>query len=455
MANGYRKNGFLEIKFNDDRTQAIATIQPPAPGGEAVTASEILERLKSMGVTYGVREQAILDAIHKVLETHQQVGGVVVAQGAIPTDGLDAKVRYRLPIELLSQPLPKLPDAAGLPDWFSLDPAKMVKADEELAAIIPPQPGTPGKTLTWPIQAIAPKPGKPAALSAGANVRVSTDGTRLSAALDGYACLQGEQLTIHALRILPDSVDGGAHSFAAGAVFQGDVQNAQVRVGTFAAIRGKARDVTIRAHGDVILHRAENCNIIAGGCVYVLETLANCQVNTRKKVIALRAARIVGGDLCATEGVEAVLLGAEDFTATEVICGVDRLTPLRSEEIEEELAACETNIARISQVLRPFAAQTAHETLPDDKRRLLSTLQAQKRSQEARINDLHNERRSLSILSKETPPGLVVVTGTVYPGVWIGIGKTAIQIETALEGVRFTEGAGGKRVEVDLLQQAA
>ncbi|HZP82095.1 MAG TPA: FapA family protein [Chthonomonadaceae bacterium] len=455
MALEFRRDGRLELKFNEDRTQALATIFPPAGGGDSVTAAEILEHLKTMGVTYGIREKAILDAIYYAEDTGMPAANVVVAQGAVPQDGQDARINYTLPLDLLTQPLPKRKDGSGLPDWFALDPAKMVKAEQELAAIVPAQPGVPGKTLTWPIQPVPPKAGKPAGLSAGQNVRASEDGLHLYAAHEGYVCLQGEQLVVYALHILSDNLAGGAHSFPVGLVCMANVQQAQVRAHGILAIKGAALNSRLHVQGDLFVRYAENCTLIASGNVYVTQGLKHCEVITRKRLIGLEAAQIVGGTVSATEGVCAVSLGASDFTATEVHVGEDRHSPLRNQEIQEELAQCDANIARISQALKPFVTVAAHETLPDDKRQLLQKLQAQQRIQEARIKELHNERRSLSILSKERVAAAVEVARTVHPGVWIGIGSAAFQVETPMEGVRFVEMAGGKAVQTEPLRQAA
>src|SRR5262249_841740 len=149
--------------------------------------------------------------------------------------------------------------------WFALDPLKMVKADEELAAIIPAQPGVPGKTLTWPIQAIVPKPGKPCALNAGQNVSVSDDGLHLYAMQDGYGCLEGVQLVDYALRLIEFNVVGGTHNFPTGGVFHGNLQQVQMRVGGVTAVKGLAVGCHLRVHGDLYLRYAEQCTCIATG----------------------------------------------------------------------------------------------------------------------------------------------------------------------------------------------
>ena len=455
MPQAINRNGSLELKFNEERTQAFLTIHPAMGDGEAVTLEDVMERLKKLGVSYGIREAAIQEAIRFAQDTATSSIDRVAAQGALPQDGKDAKVAYTLPLEVLNKPLPKRSDAKNLIDWFALDPAKMVVADQELAAIVPPQSGIPGKTLTWPVQVVPCRQGKPAAVSPGQNVRSVEGGLRLLADHDGYVCLHGEILTVHALQQIAENVTGGAKTYPAGAVFHANVQDTQVVGGSFVAVNGRVVGCRIRAQGDVYLRSAENSEIITSGDVYFTEYVKNCLINTRKQAIAIQGAQIVGGSVWATEGIQASSVGASDFTETELQVGVDRLSEVRMHEIQEELAACDANIKRISQALKPFVTVAAHANLSDDKRHLLQKLQAQQRSQEVRIRELHNERRSLAIAMKEKVSSAVVVQRSVYPGVWIGVGAAATQIETQMDGVRFVEGQGGKSVQSEPLQKAA
>lgn len=455
MAEGIRKNGILEVRFSEDRTQALATIYPPRGDGDQISAADVVERLKAMGINYGIREHGILEAVHYAEETNMPAVNFVVAQGAVPENGKDAKVTYTLPMEEITKPLPKRADNPALPDWFALSATKLVKAGAELASIIPPQPGTPGKTLTWPIQSIPPKAGKPAGLTAGAGVRFSEDGMHLCADQDGYVCLNGEQMVVHALRQIEENTTGGQHVFPAGAVFAGNLQKAEVTAGAFIAVKGVAMGCRLRAHGDVFLRYAENCSIIASGTVYVAEGLKNCEVNTRQKLVAFESAQISGGVVAATEGVSATSLGTPNFTITEVEVAVDRYSDYRNQEITQELSACEANITRITQALKPFSSMAVHEGLTDDKRQLLQRLQHQKQSQEVRIKDLYNERRSLTMAAKQKVTAAIVVTGTTHPGVMIRIRDAAMQVETPMEAVRFVEGAGSRSVQLESLEKAA
>lgn len=454
MEQGQPQNGTLELKLNEERTLALATIYPAKNGGEPVTVTETRDRLKTMGVTYGIRDHSIRDAIHYAEDTHMIAANVVVAQGAVPKDGKDARVQYQLPAELLSTPLPKHPDGFAIPDWFALDPLKIVAAGQELASIVPAQPGIPGRTLTWPIKAVAAKSGKPANVRAGANVQM-LEATRLVAACDGYACLAGDTLVVYALRVVEEDVYG-EHTYSSGLVVRANAVQARIRTESFVAIEGAAVASRIRADEDIIIAYAENCEIATAGSLYVLKGLKNCRVTARKKLIVREGARIVGGAILACGGVDADDVGCDAFTVTEIQTGKDHFSELRNHEIQEELSACETNIKRISKALQPFATHTSHVTLSDEKRVMLHKLQLQKRNLDVRISQLHTERRSLTFMRNGNAPSTISIAGTVWPGVCIHIGGAVTQIENAMSGVRFQQAANGKSIEIySLLESAA
>ena len=450
------RNGRLEIRLNDDGCQAIANIYPPSgKDGQAVEYADVIDKLKTLGIMYGYRDQAIRDALRQAAVKSEIAYNIVVAQGVAPQPGQDAKVRYHLPMERLTAPVPRRGDGSGVVDWFALDENNLTRAGEELATIVPPQPGVPGRTLVAPVQTITPRAGKGASLSAGQNIRYSDDGLRLFAAQDGYVCLHGEQLIVHAFRRVLETAASERLDFPAGAVFFKDVFNAEVQAGGFIAIQGRAVGAYLRARSDLLIHSAEDCRIVATGNVYVAESLRNCDVIASGKIFLLGAALAVGGTLRGRAGVEAGSLGSDEMLEMRVETGQDAYSAHRLAEIQEEIAAAEANIVRISQTLKPFITIAAQSTMSEEKRALLSKLQAQQRSQELGIKELHSERRQVTIASKERIQASVTARDTAHPGVWLRIGNAEMLIESPLSGARFFEAAGGRAVTVEPLQRAA
>ncbi len=455
MEDEFRKDGTLDVRLSDDRCQALLTIHPAMGGGLPVTAEEVMEHLGALSINVGIRDSVIQEVVQRARDYCLPVTHIVIAENVVPCDGQDGKVHYTLPIELLSRPLPTRKDGSNLPDWFSLLPGKMVVAGQELATITPPRQGMQGKTVTWPIQTVSPRPAMPPSIMAGTSVRVSENGLQLFAEQDGYAWLQGDRLIVSPLRLIEAPAIASTHVTSTGAVFLDCVEDSQVRAAGIVAIKGNVIRTEIRAHGDVFLQTAESCSIIATGNVYVTEALINCEVNTKKRLVALGKAQIVGGVVCATGGVDGIFIGSPEFATTRLLAGQDRFSSLRAREIQEELHACDANIARITQALKPFATLAVHTTLTEDKRALVQKLQAQRQSQEAQLKELHNERRLLSISTKEKIDGEVRVEGIIYPGVWIEIGSAVHQMEVPASRVKFVGIPGGKSVEMRPLKAAA
>lgn len=437
------RNGWFEVKFNDNYTEASVTIYPPDPGGKMVAADEIVKRFRDLGVTYGVREKAICEAVHGV-RPGQEPFTFVAAQGVLPVDGTDGVVHFRIPRELLVRPLPKGPN--GQIDWFAIEADRMVQEGQELACIVPSSSGTPGKSLIWPIQVIQPKPGRPAELRPGPCVRVSEDGFHFYADADGVAQLEGTRIGVRAFSRVDHSLNEGMHRFSHGVALVQDVINAWVVAGAFLTLRGRAINSLLRVTGDITLHSATNCKLVATGDIYLEGTLNNCRVDARGKLVGGPDSKIMGGSVCAQSGLQVHSLGTPTGTMTEVMVNSSRFNQVRAQEIEEELVACEAKIESITRALKPFSTLRLR-SLPEEKQTLVQKLQSQLQALEEHRRMLYNERRSLSISRPEAGDGSILVTGTSYPGVRIEIGSAVRAVGEPVENSRFFVAYGENHIQ--------
>lgn len=451
MAN-VQVNGSLELKFNGDRSQVLATIHPPRGAGKAITAGDVAERLKGMGVTYGVRDSAIRDAVHTASETSTATT-VVAAQGVLPQDGTDGSVKFLVDIAAISQPIPR--HWSGLPDYSCISQQRMVRAGAELAHVVLPHNGTPGKTLSLPIQPIPPKPVKPAPITIGDNVIVSDDKSRMTAKEAGAVIYHAEKLSVEPLDLCDAPISGGSFRYSGAVCIKATACNASIAAEGFVHANDSISGCHIRARGDVFVNNATGCIIIADGNIYVSGRVENCEITTPLRVIGTPGSTIVGGSISAAAGCEAGSAGSSDFVVTEINCGIDGFSSVRLRELEEDLSGAEENVKRIQLVLRPFGNVATHASLPDDKKQLVQRLQEQMHAQENRIREIHSEKRLLAIGSRVNNNVTMVFKGTVYPAVWLRIGTAATQIESPVAQSVFTRSAGGKSVLATPMQEAA
>lgn len=446
------KDGRFDIRLSLDQSQALATIYPPQENGKDVSLNDVLERLSRMNAGRCACPDEIRDGISRARASALPVE-VVAAQGTLPKDGQDAKIRYTLPEDIARQPPPKHPQLPGAIDWFSMDSRHLVAKGRELASIVPSQPGVSGKTCTLPPKDIPYRPGKPANLAVGANVSLSPDGLYAYSKGNGYFYLHGERLAVIAFEERFEEVNGERRVFEKGAILHAGVQNAHLVAEDFLSIRGIAKNATLRAKGDILLQDAENCVIITSGNVFVEGTLLRCDVKTRQKAICAPSSQIIGGAVRARGGIVAGCAGTPDFEETALEVGADHYTPLRDVEIEQELVACNHNIQRIKDALKPFKNSAAHKSLTEERRQLIQQLHGAERAQEERIRNLREEKRRNVILAKERISATVEVQ-YVHPGVWVRSGRLQFLVESPLQNALFAEALRGTAIQVAPLEKA-
>ncbi len=444
-------DGSFWVFFNEDKTQAMLLVAPPQGDGNPVRVADVVRALEEMGVAYGIDQQAIRETIERATNIANKAQAVV-AQGVLPVHGIDAKVNYRLPEEAVLRPLPYLPD--GSIDYLQLDPARYIQAGQLIATVVPAQHGRPGRTLTFPPQNVPQRPGKEANLRAGDNVLASEDNLQFTAETAGYVYLSGEKLCV--LPALPVAEDiRTPQQFPVSLVLKGNLlAGAQVRVQGDVAIGGRCEEAVLNARGSCYLHGgAQRSDIAADGNVLLASGVVDCNISTRRRVIALNEnAPITGGRIVAFEGIEAYTIGTPAWTPTEVVAGVDTLGDERLFEIAEEMRQCEDNIQKINVALRPFVSVTADVTSPE-KKEAIQRLMAHRRRLEARLKELQHEKRSITIAVNAPTRAEVIVRGVVYPGVKVTIGKYSYLVETEMHAVRFTVVRGEARVQVKSLDR--
>jgi uncharacterized protein (DUF342 family) len=434
------QDGYVELELNNDRTQAMATIHPPKGGGRAVTPQDVMECLRQRGVVYGYRDSDIQRACHFALQKGVKADRIIVAQGTLPQEGTNGQILWKVDYEKLARPLPKRPD--GLLDYFALEEERLVVAGQPLATLTPARPGTPGRTLTAPIREVLPNPVQEAALIAETGVRVSEDRMNYFAAVDGFAEIHGCHLYVHAYKKIHDSLQPAEYRFSGGVILMGDLKAAHLRAEGTVAVQGAVAGGEIRARGDVFLTRAARARVIAEGNVYVQGLLLHCDIISRKKIIALEEAAIIGGQLYALEGLVAVTLGSPDQKPTLAQVGVDHLCQIRMKEVEEEIAGCEAKIWKIAQALRPLQTGGA-DPMPAAKRQMVQQLVQQRRALEAHVGELHSERRTLLLGAKSRVEAQITVTGTVYPGVSLAVQNAALTVRAPQTRVVFVPDKSG------------
>lgn len=421
---GYNVDGYVDIRINQDRTQALADIHPPQGAGRNVTEAEVTTALEKKGVTYGVRSEAVEEAVTRVAGSGVVMRNVLVAQGVLPQNGTDGLVLWRIDTTQASKPIPTRPD--GNVDYFALASHLFVRAGQELAAVVRPTPGTPGKTLTAPFEPTRQTPGREPDVFAGTGVKVTHDKLRYIAEVDGYVELRGNRLSVYPMARIDGDLIGDDHTFNGGLVVFGNVNGANVTAQGPIAVRGFVIWATLRSHNSIVLVNGDRSHITADDDVFVHGTLQACRVVTPKRILGEQGSALLGGEFFAAAGIDAWQVGGPDWPETELRLGGKDYTTFRTREIETEIKLSETNIVRIGAALKPLTSITS-EQVSDAKRALIQTLLDQKRELEQRVRDLLAGKRTLQMIHYPRDRDIRAIK--VYPGVKLHLHEASLVIE--------------------------
>jgi uncharacterized protein (DUF342 family) len=444
-------DGFFDLEFNGDQTQVFATIHPPRQRGKSVAVEDIVARLRQAGVVYGIREGEIARAISQVAASNAPAVRALIAQGLLPVEGTDAQIQWLIDYEAAARPLPT--GHSGAPDFFAVPEERIVLAGQVIATLRPAVPGSTGKSLTAPFRIIQVSQPREMPFTAKAGVRFDAERLEFMADTGGILEITRDSIQVHAIQWVREDLNGESREYGMGVIFLGSLTASSIRAEGPIAIRGTVAGCTIRAKGDVVLDRCARTKVLADGDVYVLGKLLHCQVVTPGRLVGEEKSLIMGGAIAATTGIQAADVGGVEGAETLLISAVDRFTPYRQQEVENEICGHEENIQKIARALRPLGTG-GQEAPQEQKRALVQTLVAQRRSLEERVRALHHEKRTLLLASKTRFDAEITAAGTIYRGVTVQLEAATTTLDANRRSVRFVLDSFRESVVVKPLEEA-
>lgn len=314
------------VRFNEWKTVAYLFQGKPASWELNEDPFNILlSLLTKMGLS-NVDREALSAAIPAILKG---VEGFCLARGTDPVHGEDGTIHCYFETHPVEKLWLQSADEEHI-DFRNRQEINNVAAGTCLAEVVPPKPSVNGSDVWGKV--IPAKAGKPATITAGANVRLGADGKAYSE-IDGSVKIDRSRIWVDNVKVVNGDV-----GFKTGNIeFNGDVQikgdvgetftvhakgnitvegivdraalSAEGDITINSGLYGKEK-VLIQAKGNISVAFAENANIQSEGNIYVGSALINCEVHTKGKVyLKAMGKSLVGGHLIAEAGVEANCLG--------------------------------------------------------------------------------------------------------------------------------------------------
>lgn len=451
---GFYREAEIDVEISEDKMEAYIYIVEPK--GVNLPSYEVIKEKIEAKVSFGFKEELLREAIRDKKYNYN----VTVARGEMPVHGKDAAVKFIIKsIDNKNKLKPGIMED-GRVDFKNLDIVENITAGQILAEKIPAEKGRPGKNVLGNV--IEAKDGKEILLPAGKNTEISEDGMKLLAKMDGMVVYKDKKINIADIYIVNDvGLASGNINFSGSVLVKGDVTsdytveaegNIEVK-GNFEKAYLKSKgDIIIRgsifgkglgkleAKGDIILNFAEAAIFETEGNIIANEGIMHSNIMCGKKVSVIdRKGVIVGGDIIAAEGIEAINLGSPMSVKTEVEVGIN---PKLLEEYKQISSEHDEVVKKIDQieknlnVLQKLKA-TLKENMPKDKEDLLMQLLKAKFSITKHIHDHKTRLEELDKLMNDVKHATVDVFGTCFPGVKIKIRKGAYFVNEKIQNVRF------------------
>lgn len=445
-------NSTVEISIDPNRTAAFVSFTQPENGGLDMTMEKVKKALDENFVSFGILEEDL----KKAVEQKRYNENICAAKWQPPVNGIDGVVQYYFNKDKHIAPVE---DEHGVVDYKNLGLINNITAGTPIAEISFPTEGEPGIDITG--MKVAQKVGTPARYNVGAGTQLVNGDTQIVAAINGNLVFKGGAFVVEEKIIINGDVDvsSGNVDFIGDVMVKGGVfEGFRVASKRSITIMGLVTSAEIVADGDVMVKGGvinskvvskanvkvgfcENSDITANGNIES-PSFVGGEIFASEKIIASGKGVMVGGKYTALNGVEASVIGSENYTKTLVTLGNNAVLSEERERLEKENSQLDDQADQLGKILLTLAEfakkgklSPEREQMQTDARRNRLRLLNQLRANQKRIKDIDEALQLMQNL-------FVAVKRIIYPGVTLRINSSVLKVNTAENRVRATVQGG-------------
>jgi uncharacterized protein (DUF342 family) len=444
-------NAEANIIVSSDEQTAYLGIKPPANGGLDLTYNQLIAELEKKRVTNGV----LTDALKGLAEKPIYNSMVLVAQGSLPVEGADAKLTFHFSYNREIKPRER---SDGTVDYHDLGLIEHVTEGQKLVTLTPAVKGTPGKTVTGRV--IVPAAVRNLALPLGKNTKTSDDKLELLAAKSGSVEFQLGKVNVYDVFTLNGNVSNatGNINFEGSVVVNGDVLTGfSVTATGNINVVGNVEGAVLEAGGDIKIvagmvgqgrgrakcggnFRAlfvENAEVFAKGDV-MADVFMHSSIKCGGSLIADgKRGAIIGGNYIVGRDVKALTVGAPSGVVTSFELGIDPTVNERIKNINESVRIINIELVKLNQIIQLLVPLSNAGKLPPERAEMLEKAIATKGSRDAQLNELVEERESLTAASSMPVASQMICKRELFYGTKVLIGQVPYFVPSDLVHCRL------------------
>lgn len=444
------------LSIAEDNMSAYLILNPPA-SGKAYETGDILEFLRSHGVTEGFHTSNISAMVKK----HIYYKEVKVAAGSEVMPGQDGYFEYFFDPDRLREPAIR---ADGSVDYSSMGMLQNVGKGNIVAIYHRAVQGVPGRTVTGKeIKCTLARELPP---MRGRNISRLEDGITYISQVDGKVEVKDGRVdvqNIHEIHGDVTFVDGRVEFYGDIMIYGGVASGVIIRAGRNVVIKGITESVTIYAGGDIIMEKGlvggQKAKISARGNVFAdfvesatieakgsvkANIILNSNVSAGGSVILTgKKGALIGGSVHGLTGVEAVSIGNDVEIKTIVHAGCDNKTYIKLMSLhrkEQETAqTLEQTVAEMAEILKKRHQGARTNQAQEQK---LAQLNGKKDECFSLLDDLKKDRELLEETAQKGRGARIVCIGPIYRGVILSIDNARLPIERSTCYMKYRNNNG-------------
>lgn len=452
---GIYEDSKIEIEVSEDKMRGYVIITKPR-GNNFPDISKVTAAAEEAGIKNGINQ----DIIREILDEKKFGERILFSEGEYPIDGKDGYIDYKIKTAENKEKLKPSSEEGGKVDFKNLDIVENVEAGQILAIKVMPEKGKNGIDIFG--NEIAAKDGIEFEIEEGKNTELSGDGMQLTALIDGMVSMVGKRVDVLNVFMVEDvGISTGNVNFSGSVVVKKDIQaDYSIKAEGNVIVNGNVEKAFITADGDitvkgacfgkgegiikskndVLMNFIESTKVEAEGNIIVNEGIMNCEVTAGKKILVVdRKGTIVGGELKAAEGVEAINIGSSRSVKTEIEVGVNPqiLEDMKKLEIDidenkKKMEQVEKNLNFLIDMKRNYNGE-----LPEDKEDMLNKMSVAKFSMAKKIKEDEMMIEEMRKTAGNVKNAVVAVHNICYAGVKVKIRKGSYTVKEPLINVKF------------------
>lgn len=448
-------DGDVELELAEGNMEARLVFHAAGEGGTLPGRKKLESLLQERGVTFGIDNESMEKTLNFLAKGHCPSEPVVIARGQQPEDGTDGKAEILISTETSLKPKAN-PD--GSVDYKNVDIVNSVTEGQELARLIPPTKGTPGKDVRG--NELPCKDGSPATLPAGTNTEPSPENPdALVATTGGNARWTGSVVEVSEGYVIDGDVDfsTGNVKYGKSVSVAGDIKTGfSVECGGDLQVSGTIEDAKldiggsvlckagfvgqgkggIVAKGNVNIGFLKNQTIRSRGSVNVAREALNGKIFARKSISVLgNPLSVAGGTLLARDCIHMYTVGNASGIRTNLEIGLDFTLTEELTKTENQLSEASANFKKILETYKKYEQLAKRrKQLPEKDRVLFAKLKNTLVKYHAQIKTLQERTEVIKAKMYDFDNAYIKVDHAALPGTLIKIGERHMLVKEEIIG---------------------